>query len=59
MTRAPDKPSLDGIGERWAEKWESDGTYRFDRSRTRAEIFSIDTPPPDTSIAYGAMVAWP
>src|SRR4051794_1478254 len=49
MTRAPDKPSLDGIGERWAEKWESGGTYRFDRSRSRAEIFSIDTPPPTVS----------
>jgi valyl-tRNA synthetase len=49
MTRAPDKPSLEGIGERWAEKWESDGTYRFDRSRTRAEIFSVDTPPPTVS----------
>src|SRR3954468_19668668 len=49
MTRAPEKPSLEGIGDRWAEKWESDGTYRFDRSRTRAEIFSVDTPPPTVS----------
>ena len=49
MTRAPDKPNLEGIGDRWAEKWESDGTYRFDRSRSRAEVFSIDTPPPTVS----------
>ena len=30
-------------------RWETDGTYRFDRSKTRAEIFSIDTPPPTVS----------
>ena len=47
--RVPDKPSLDGLGERWAQQWDSDDTYRFDRSRTRAEIFSIDTPPPTVS----------
>ncbi len=45
----PDKPSLDGIGERWATTWEDGGLYRFDRTRTRAEIFSIDTPPPTVS----------
>src|SRR5271154_5588273 len=49
MTSAPDKPTLDGIGERWAQTWESHGTYRFDRSRKRSEIFSIDTPPPTVS----------
>ena len=29
----PDKPSLDGLEAAWAERWEDDGTYRFDRSR--------------------------
>ncbi len=29
--------------------WEADGTYRFDRTKTRDEIFSIDTPPPTVS----------
>ncbi len=29
--------------------WEEAGTYRFDRSRARNEIFSIDTPPPTVS----------
>src|SRR5437879_5987758 len=48
-TRVPDKPTLDGIGERWAHAWESGGVYRFDRSRARREIFSIDTPPPTVS----------
>jgi valyl-tRNA synthetase len=47
--RVPDKPSLEGIGDRWAQTWESDGVFRFDRSRARAEIFSIDTPPPTVS----------
>jgi len=30
VSRVPDKPSLDGIGKRWSERWETDGTYRFD-----------------------------
>jgi len=45
----PDKPSLDGLEERWSAVWEDQGTYRFDRSRERAEIYSIDTPPPTVS----------
>ena len=32
-----------------AQRWEADGTYRFDRTRPRAEVFSIDTPPPTVS----------
>jgi valyl-tRNA synthetase len=47
--RVPDKPSLDGIGERWAQTWENDGVFRFDRTRNRTEIFSVDTPPPTVS----------
>src|SRR5436309_2605481 len=30
-------------------RWEASGVYRFDRSRPRAEVFSIDTPPPTVS----------
>jgi valyl-tRNA synthetase len=45
----PDKPSIDGLDERWSATWEAEGTYRFDRSRSRDEIFSIDTPPPTVS----------
>ncbi|HEX9683109.1 MAG TPA: valine--tRNA ligase [Acidimicrobiales bacterium] len=45
----PDKPTLDGLEKRWAEHWESDRTYRFDRSKTRDEVYSIDTPPPTVS----------
>jgi valyl-tRNA synthetase len=45
----PDKPSLDGLEAKWRGRWEAEGTYRFDRTKTRAEVFSIDTPPPTVS----------
>ncbi len=45
----PDKPSLDGVEDKWSDRWDADGTYRFDRSRPRAEVYSIDTPPPTVS----------
>ena len=48
-SKIPDKPSLDGIEEIWSNHWEKNGTYSFDRSKTRDEIFSIDTPPPTVS----------
>src|SRR2546423_6696409 len=44
----PDKPTLEGIESRWAERWEADGIYRFDRVSGR-EIYAIDTPPPTVS----------
>src|SRR5262245_22213456 len=46
---APEKPSLDGLEQKWAAVWEDDGAYRFDRSKSREEIFAIDTPPPTVS----------
>src|SRR2546423_10817558 len=49
MTRVPEKPSLDGLEARWSEQWDADGTFRFDRAKTREEIYSIDTPPPTVS----------
>ena len=48
-SRLPDKPSIDGIEKRWVEAWDADGTYLFDRTRTRDEVYSIDTPPPTVS----------
>src|SRR5438876_6322349 len=47
--QVPEKPSLDGLEAKWGEWWETAGTYRFDRSRTRDQIFAIDTPPPTVS----------
>ena len=49
MANIPEKPSLEGLEAKWRARWEADGTYRFDRTKTRAEIFSIDTPPPTVS----------
>ncbi len=49
MTPIPEKPSLDGLEAKWRARWDADGTYRFDRTKTRAEVFSIDTPPPTVS----------
>ena len=49
MAGVPEKPTLDGLEARWQERWETDGTYRFDATKTRPEVFSIDTPPPTVS----------
>jgi len=45
----PDKPTPDGLEDRWTQAWETDGTYTFDRTAERANVFSIDTPPPTVS----------
>ena len=47
--RLPEKPALEGLEAKWMARWEADGTYRFDRRHSRAEIYSIDTPPPTVS----------
>jgi valyl-tRNA synthetase len=49
MTRVPDKPTLDGLEDRWMDVWGREGTYVFDRSKGRGEVFAIDTPPPTVS----------
>jgi valyl-tRNA synthetase len=49
VTQLPDKPSLDGLEAKWRAKWAAEGTYQFDRTKSRAEVFSIDTPPPTVS----------
>ena len=50
MTAAmPEKPSLEGIESKWSQQWDEWGTYRFDRTKTRSEVYSIDTPPPTVS----------
>ena len=45
----PDRPGLEGLEDRWDAVWEKRGTYRFDRSKARSDVFSIDTPPPTVS----------
>ncbi len=31
------------------QRWDADGTYRFDRNASREQVFAIDTPPPTVS----------
>ena len=45
----PEKPGLEGLEHKWMRRWDEDGVYRFDRSRTRQDVYSIDTPPPTVS----------
>ena len=45
----PERPSLDGLEAKWARRWQEDGTYAFDRSKQRSDVYSIDTPPPTVS----------
>src|SRR6201986_1742170 len=45
----PDKPALDGLEAVWSQRWEADQLYGFARSRPRAEVSAIDTPPPTVS----------
>lgn len=47
--RLPEKPSIEGLEQKWSERWERDGTYRFDRSSGTSRVYSIDTPPPTVS----------
>ena len=47
--QVPDKPSLDGIEVKWSKIWSDQETYTFDRTKTRDQVFSIDTPPPTVS----------
>jgi valyl-tRNA synthetase len=43
--QVPEKPTLDGLEAKWQARWEAEGTYRFDPTRPRGEVFSIDSPP--------------
>ena len=45
----PDKPALEGLEQKWMARWDAESVYRFDRTRPRSDVFSIDTPPPTVS----------
>src|SRR6185503_1703727 len=47
--RMPERPTLEGLEERWSQRWQEEGTYTFDRSADRVDVYSIDTPPPTVS----------
>jgi valyl-tRNA synthetase len=45
----PERPTLEGLEQKWSGAWERDGCYRFERGLPREQVFSIDTPPPTVS----------
>jgi valyl-tRNA synthetase len=45
----PEKPALEGLEAKWRARWDAEDTYTFDRTKTRDEIYSVDTPPPTVS----------
>jgi len=45
----PDKPTVDGLEAAWIDRWDTEGVYAFDRTATRDQVFSVDTPPPTVS----------
>jgi valyl-tRNA synthetase len=47
--RVPEKPALEGLETKWQQRWDADATFKFDRAKSREQIFSIDTPPPTVS----------
>jgi len=47
--QVPDRVSLDGVEERWNAAWTEQDLYGFDRTKTREQVYSIDTPPPTVS----------
>ena len=49
MSGVPEKPSLENVEPKWIDSWDQNGTYAFDRSASRDNVFSIDTPPPTVS----------
>src|SRR3954451_21718276 len=49
MTDTDERRSLEGLAAHWTRRWQEEGTYTFDRSRERADVYAIDTPPPTVS----------
>jgi valyl-tRNA synthetase len=56
----PDKPALEGLEDKWSKQWEADQTYAFDRTKTRSEVYAIDTPPPTASgtLHFGSVCSY-
>ncbi|HEV2362087.1 MAG TPA: valine--tRNA ligase [Acidimicrobiales bacterium] len=45
----PERPTLEGLEDKWGAAWEASRTYEFDRSASREDVYSIDNPPPTVS----------
>ena len=49
LTPLPDKVGVDGLEDKWRAVWDKNGTYKFNNTRDRKAVYSIDTPPPTVS----------
>ncbi|WP_182377377.1 valine--tRNA ligase [Nocardioides sp. WS12] len=45
----PDRPALEGLEQKWSDRWKADNTFAFDRTQPRENVYAIDTPPPTVS----------
>lgn len=45
----PDKVGVEGLEAKWGDSWDATGSYSFDMSADKSNIYSIDTPPPTVS----------
>lgn len=45
----PEKVGVEGLEAKWGASWDASGTYGFDKSADKSNIYSIDTPPPTVS----------
>ena len=45
LTPLPDKVGVDGLEDKWRGEWDEDGVYKFQGTRDRKAVYSIDTPP--------------
>jgi valyl-tRNA synthetase len=56
----PDRAALEGLEDKWAKRWEADQTYAFDRTKERADVYAIDTPPPTASgtLHFGSVCSY-
>ena len=47
--RVPEKPALEGVESKWGNFWVQNKTYAFDKTASKENVYSIDTPPPTVS----------
>ena len=47
--RVPEKPALDGVEGKWGNSWVQNETFAFDKTSSKENVYSIDTPPPTVS----------
>ena len=45
----PDKVGVEGLEAKWGANWDATGSYNFDKTAEKSNIYSIDTPPPTVS----------